>query len=312
MTMALVTGGAGFIGSHLCEALAEKRYAVQAFDNLSVGDGNVRLLKAKGISCITGDVARYDEVKQAVKKADIVFHLACVNRAQRNIQFPVESFHANSVGTFNVLEAARISEVDKVVFVSSSSVYGNAPGVKREDQKPEPVHNYGVSKVVGEMYASIYMSLYGLKSVTLRYFSVYGPRQRGDIDYAAVIPKFITLLSRNQPLPIYGDGEQKRCFTYVSDTVGATIDAAETDKAVGETINISTTEETSINALGDLLGTIMKKKAKKVYAKPLLADARSNQADTSKAKTLLGWQAQTNLEAGLRKTVEAYETGSSR
>src|SRR3989338_3530618 len=301
----LITGGAGFIGSHLAEALKKQGHEVVVFDNLASGNGNLEFLKNSGSKLVKGNVAKFEEIKTAAKGIDPIYHLAAMNRFQRSVEKPLESFNINSLGTSNVLEAARQNDVKQVIFSSSSSVYGDSKEFPRkEDGKIDPSHNYGASKVVGELYCKTYQKLYDLNTTVLRFFSVYGPKQRGDIDYAAVIPKFILNLLNGKALTIYGDGSQSRSFTYMADNVAANIACMGNKKAFGEIINISDSKEFTITELVKLLEKVSGKKAKLEYMPLPKGDIQSNTADVSKAKKLLNWETKISFEDGLRKTFE--------
>lgn len=302
---ALVTGGAGFIGSHLCERLADLGYEVAALDNLSITSQNLPALKEKGIKVIVTDITDFDRMLSEIKGFDIVFHLAAMNRAVKSINDPLKANLVNITGTLNVLEACRRNKVKKVIYSSSSSVYGLSKAFPRkENQLPQPSHPYAVGKLAGEHYMSVYKSLYGVKTVNLRYFSVYGPRQLGTIEHAAVIPKFIDRVLNGEELEIYGDGRSKRNFTYVGDVVEATIKAVEAEKAVGETINISCSEEISVISLIRLIEKLVGKKAVIRHAPEIKGELITNPADISKAKKILNFEAKTSMEQGIKKAIE--------
>lgn len=301
----LVTGGAGFIGSHLCEGLIAKGYEVTALDNLSVTDKNLPALEKKGIKFVKADITDYPKMLSAMKGIDMVFHLAAMNRAIKSINDPLKANEVNITGTLNVLEACRKNSVKRIVFTSSSSVHGSSKVFPRiESDKLAPTHPYGVGKAAAEYYTNVYFTLYGIKTTVLRYFSVYGPRQLGTIEYAAVIPKFIDKILAGEEIEIYGSGEQKRGFTYISDCVEGTIKAAESEKAVGETINISSGTEISVNDLIGILEKLLGKKAKIKHVSEVKGDIISNQADVGNAKKLLSFVAKTSMGEGLKKTIE--------
>lgn len=303
----LVTGGAGFIGSHLTEALLAKGLDVVVLDNLSVGRQNVPLLERKGARVVAGDIRDYALVEKTVDGCDSVFHLAAMNRAQRSIQNPLEANAVNVDGTLNLLEASRKKNVKKFVFASSSSVYGGSEKPCKEDQKLHPLHPYGVGKAAGEEYCRVYNNLYGLKTTSLRYVSVYGPRQRADIDYAAVVPKFARAILARAPLTIYGDGMQSRQFTFVRDTVNATLLAWKSARAWGETFNIASGEETSVNEIVKTLERLTGLKASMKHAAPLAGDPKRNPIDVSKAKRLLGFKTKYSFEKGLAEMLESLK-----
>ncbi|MEW6006764.1 MAG: NAD-dependent epimerase/dehydratase family protein [bacterium] len=303
----LVTGGAGFIGSHLAERLVELGNEVVVIDNLSVSDCNIPILKNLGVSINICDISKFEEIESLFKGVDIVFHLAAMNRAQRSIENPLLANEYNITGTLNVLEAAKRAGVSRFVNISSSSVYtGVRDRLLSEDMPLSPPHPYGVGKLAGEHYARIYYELYHLPFVTLRYFSVYGPRQLGDIDKAGVIAKFIHSAFSNKPLTIYGNGEQKRNFTYVSDVVDLTIKASETKDATGNVFNLANPQEVSVNYLAGLIKKILGKDLKIEYLPPILGDCERNPADISRLKEILGFSPKIDFEEGIRRTIDWY------
>ena len=302
----VVTGGAGFIGSHLAEALAKEGNEVAVLDNLSVGSQNLGVLKECGARFFKGDVRSLADVEKAFENADGVFHLAAMNRAMRSIKDPLEANDVNVTGTLNVLEACRKNGVKRMVFASSSSVYGGGEKTNLEDQKLCPLHPYGVGKLAGEEYCRVYNSLYGLETTVLRYVSVYGPRQRGDIPYAAVIPKFIKAILSGAPLEVFGSGKQKRQFTFVKDTVAGTIAAWKSRKAAGEVFNIAHPAESSVLEIASTLEETTGRKAVLKHLPAIPGDPMHNKIDVSKAKKILGFNPAYPLEDGLRETVEAF------
>ncbi len=301
----VVTGGAGFIGSHLVEALLKEGVDVTVYDDFSAGRQNAALLKSEGAKIVAGDIRNRALVEKTLRGADAVFHLAAINRAQRSIARPLEANAVNVDGTLNVLEAARRHDVEKLVFASSSSVYGGGTRKLSEDLKLRPLHPYGVGKLAGEEYCRVYDELYGLRSVSLRYVSVFGPRQRADMEYAAVIPKFVGAILARKPLTVYGSGEQTRQFTFVRDTVDATLaawKAKPSSRVWGDVFNVAAAEETSVNEIVAALEELAGEKARVKREAMPKSDPLRNPIDVSKARRVLGFKAKYSFKRGLRET----------
>ncbi|HEY4522045.1 MAG TPA: NAD-dependent epimerase/dehydratase family protein [Candidatus Paceibacterota bacterium] len=303
----LVTGGAGFIGANLCRALRTRGDTVVVIDNLSVSERNVPLLDEIDTQLVRADIADYDAIEPHFAGIDIVFHLAAMNRAQRSIENPRAANAANITGTLNVLEAMRTHKVPRVVFTSSSSVYGGRTGALKESDALSPPHPYGVGKLAGEHYVRVYGELFGLKWTTLRLFSVYGPLQLGDIDKAGAVAKFVHLANMGKPLPLYGDGSTMRNFTYVDDVVRCLVLASESSSALGHVINVANIREVPIKNLADAVLRVVDSSAGAVNEPSLAGDPPRNQPDTSAAKQLLGYEAEIDLEEGVRRTAEWYK-----
>ena len=305
---AVVTGGAGFIGSHLAERLVGQGYQIVILDDLSTGKiENIKaLLKSDNVEFIRGSVTNLSLLNRLFKDAYYVFHLAAIPSVPRSIENPQASNEVNVGGTLNVLLAAKGNSIKKVIYASSSSVYGDTPALpKNEDMKPHPLSPYAVTKLAGEYYCEVFHKVYKLPTVCLRYFNVYGPRQNPDSQYAAVIPRFIKRVSEGAPPIIFDDGEQTRDFTFVKDAVEANILAAESD-ACG-LFNISWGENITINELAKLVIGIIGNTVEPIYQEPRLGDIRHSLADISKAKTF-GYEPKYNLEAGLGETMRGlYE-----
>lgn len=298
-----VTGGTGFIGSHLVEHLAKENEVV-VLDNLSTGS-NIDFVESLGAKIVECDIGDNQSVQSAFESFDVVFHLAAMNRAQRSIDNPMESNRINIGGTLNILEACRLNNVPKCVFSSSSSVYGGGEGSLAETQLPNPLHPYAVGKLASEYYSLVYNKVYGMKNSVVRYFSVFGPRQRDDLEYAAVIPKFIGLGMKNEPLTVYGDGDQTRNFTFVKDVVEGTVLVADSEKAVGEVYNIASDEETSINDIVDGLSELFERKLV-VKQSPLpYEEPRRNLPDISKARAI-GFEPKYSFKEGLHSIFDWY------
>lgn len=304
---AIVTGGAGFIGSNLAEELARLGNHVIIIDNLSTGNQeNIQsIIKAGRVDFIEGSITDLSLLQKSFSGVDYAFHQAALPSVPRSIEDPEATDTVNITGTLNVLIAARDNAVKKLVYASSSSVYGDTPTLpKTEDMIPNPLSPYAVTKLTGEYYCQVFTKIYNLKTVCLRYFNVYGPRQDPNSAYAAVIPLFINnVLSGKSPV-IFGDGEQTRDFTFVKDVVAANIQAAESD--VTGVFNLGNSQRVTINELTKLIRNIANRSdVKPVYDKPRPGDIVHSLADTSKAKAF-GYNPRYTLEQGLKETVEFF------
>jgi UDP-glucose 4-epimerase len=297
----LVTGGGGFIGSNLAEELS-KNNNVSIIDNLSTGKRNyIQDFKA---DFIEGSITDLNTLKMACKDMDYVFHLAALASVPRSVKEPKIVNEVNITGTVNVLIAAKDLNVKKVVFASSSSVYGDTPTLpKVETMQPNPLSPYAVSKLSGEYYCKVFYKVYGLPTTSLRFFNVYGPRQDPSSEYAAVIPKFIQLVSENKSPVIFGDGTQTRDFTFVKDVVKALILSAESEKANGEVINIAGGKRISIKELAGKITQMMGKDIPYEYSDKRPGDIEHSLADISKASSLIGFMPTYSLEKGLEETI---------
>ena len=297
----LVTGGAGFIGSSLVEELISHDAKVRVVDNLSVGTHNLKLIKGLGADFLEIDVCNFDLLSDVFKKVEIVFHLAAMNRAQRSINDPIASNNVNVNGTLNCLHLSHLNNIQKFVFVSSSSVYkGVQNETLKEDMKLEPLHPYGVGKLASEHYCRIYNDLFNLNTTILRYFSVYGPRQRGGIEHAGVIAKFFLQAKNNKDITIYGDGKQKRNFSFVTDVAKGTVLAAEKQDVKGHVINIASEHESTVLEIAQKIVKITGSSSNIVHLKPLKGDPARNRADVNKSKKLLGFSAKYSIDEGLK------------
>jgi len=308
MTTCLVTGGAGFIGSHLVEALVARGDAVRVLDNFSTGKEANLSAVADRIELIRGDICDLDAVRKAVAGVQLVFHQAALVSVPRSMHEPATNHAINIDGTFNVLEAAREVAVDGVVLASSAAVYGDLPGLpKSEDMPTGPTSPYGLAKLVGEQYARLYRQCYGLPTVALRYFNVYGPRQDPSSPYSGVISIFMDRLLAGDGVTIYGDGEQTRDFVYVADIVRANLLAASSPpEAAGQVFNVSTGQATTINALWDTLQAIAGGSQPARHADARSGDIRHSVASPERARRVLGYEPSTPLTEGLRRTLEWY------
>ena len=310
MTHYLVTGGAGFIGSHLVEELVRRGGRVRVADSLVTGK-RTNLAHVPDVEFLQGDLADLAFAQRATHGVDFVLHQAAIPSVPRSVRDPITSNKANVDGTLNVLVAARDAGVHRVVFAGSSSAYGNTPTLpKHEDMPPRPLSPYALQKVVGEQYLQMFTTLYGLETVSIRYFNVFGPRQDPSSPYSGVISVFATALLDGRPPTIYGDGEQTRDFTYVANVVDGVLRACEAPAANGEVINVATGGRISLNTLFETMRRLIGVDVEPVYADERQGDVRDSQADISKAQRILGYNPTVPFEDGLRVTVEWYRTAA--
>jgi UDP-glucose 4-epimerase len=306
MTRVLVTGGGGFIGSNLARRLLERGDEVRVLDNFSTGNRRNLADVADELEIVEGELRSYERVHNATRGVEIVYHQGALPSVPRSVQDPLTTSAVNVEGTLNVLLAARDEGVRRVIYASSSSVYGNTGTLPRvESQFPDPISPYAVSKLAAERYCVSCARVYGLETVTLRYFNVFGPGQDPTSQYAAVVPRFIAAIDMGEPVPIHGDGEQSRDFTYVDNVVEANVLAAEAVEASGHVLNIATGEPRTVNGLADVIGEVLGKPVEKEYLPERTGDVRDSWADVSEARRLLGWEPRVALEEGLRLTAEA-------
>jgi nucleoside-diphosphate-sugar epimerase len=305
-----VTGGAGFIGSHIAEALLDGGESVIVFDNLATGrETNLTALKGD-VQFIAGDIRDFDLLRTAMKGVEVVFHQAALASVPRSIADPIASLEANINGTQNVLLAARDTGVRRVVFASSSSVYGNTPTLpKREDMPANPMSPYAVHKLTGELLCGVFTRLYGLETVALRYFNVFGPRQDPNSQYAAVIPRFLTALINKQRPIVFGDGEQTRDFTFIGNVVHANLLAATSPDACGHVINIGCGQQVSLNIVLQLAAKLLNVTPDPEYREPRPGDVHDSLADISLAQRLLHYKPVVEFRDGLAQTLEAMLRG---
>ena len=300
----LVTGGAGFIGYHLVRRLLADGGRIRVIDNLSTGKRERLRDLGSAIEFIEGDLADPSMCENALSGVDFVLHQAAVPSVQRSVNNPIETNKANITSTLNLLEGCRKHGVRRVVYASSSSAYGDTPVLpKREDMPPNPLSPYALQKFVGERYCQLYFRLYGLETVSLRYFNVFGPSQDPYSEYSAVIPKFATRLQRGESIVVYGDGEQSRDFTYVDNVVEANILALRAPRAAGSVINVGCGERITLNRLIKILEEILEAQATVDYQPARPGDVRDSLADISLAQDLLGYQPKVSVAEGLRRTV---------
>jgi len=301
----LVTGGAGFIGSHMVRSLLERGERVRILDNFATGKREHLVPLAGRVEVIEGDMRYLNNVQEAVAGADYVIHLAALPSVARSVRTPIESNDVNVVGTLNLLVAARDAGVRRVVYSASSSAYGNSATLPKVETMPnDPLSPYAVNKLTGELYCRTFTRVYGLETVSLRYFNVFGPRQDPTSQYSAVIPRFIhAALSGTSPV-IYGDGEQSRDFAYVQNAVEASLLACTAPSVAGETINVGCGQRVTLNELVRMIGRLVGREVKPVYEAPRAGDVLHSLAGIEKAGRLLGYQPSVVLEEGLRRTIE--------
>jgi nucleoside-diphosphate-sugar epimerase len=303
----LVTGGAGFIGSHLSEELVRRGHRVRVADSLITGKrGN--LAHISGVDFLEGDLADLEVARRAVAGCDYVLHQAAIPSVPRSVKDPLTSNRANVDGTLNVLVASRDAGVKRLVFAASSSAYGDTPTLPKHEKMPtNPLSPYALQKVIGEEYLRMFTRLYGLETVAIRYFNVFGPRQDPTSPYSGVISVFATALLENRSPTIFGDGHQTRDFTYVANVVDGVLRACEAPGASGEVINVATGGRISLNQLFEemrkLIGATT---VSPTYAEGRKGDVRDSQADITKARELLGYEPSVSFEEGLTKTVDWY------
>jgi len=312
MSNFLVTGGAGFIGSHLCEALVGRGDRVRVVDSLITGKrANLAHLQ-KDIEFIEGDLADIDVARRAVDGCEFVLHQAAIPSVPRSVKDPLTSNRANIDATLNVLVAARDAGVRRVVYAGSSSAYGDTPTLpKREDMPTRPLSPYALQKLVGEQYLQLFTSLYGLETVTIRYFNVFGPRQDPSSPYSGVISLFVSALVEGRQPTIYGDGSHTRDFTYVANVVDGVLRACAAPSASGEVINVATGGRVSLKELFRTIRDLTGARVEPIYADPRPGDVKDSQADIGKARRLLGYEPGVTFEEGLRRTLEWYRHGGS-
>jgi nucleoside-diphosphate-sugar epimerase len=305
----LVTGGAGFIGSHLAHALVLRGERVRVADDLSTGrPSNLAVLEGR-VEVLTGDLADPVFARSAVDGMELVLHQAAIPSVPRSVADPLTSHRANLNATLSLLVAARDAGVRRLVYAGSSSAYGDTPELpKREDMPTRPMSPYALQKLVGEQYLQLFTALYGLDTVTIRYFNVFGPRQDPSSPYSGVIALFITRLLAGQPVVITGDGEQTRDFTYIDNVVDGVLRAATTPAARGQVINVATGRRISINDLARTLLTLLDSPLSPVHVESRPGDVRDSLADLTRARQLLGYEPHVSFEDGLRKTIDWYRT----
>lgn len=309
----LVTGGAGFIGSHIVRRLVARGEFVRVIDNLSTGL-SARLDDVRdSIEFVEGDLANERVSDEVVRGIDYILHQAAVPSVQRSVRDPIGTNRSNVTATLNILESSRKTGIRRFVYAASSSAYGDTEVLpKTEEMTPNPLSPYALQKLVGERYCKLYYDLYGLETVSLRYFNVFGPDQDPHSEYSAVIPKFITKLLATEPITVYGDGEQSRDFTYVENVVEANLLALGAIDAPGYVCNIGCGERIDLNHLIRLLEEITGRKAEVTYTASKAGDVRHSLADVTLARRLLRYEPKVMVREGLRRTVEAFATAAAQ
>lgn len=304
---ALVTGGAGFIGSHLVEALIRRRHAVRVLDDLSSGTlRNLASVRGR-VDFLRGDVRNRKILKRALRGVDVVFHQGALRSVPKSVQDPAGYHAVNTTATLHLLELAAGQRVRRVIYASSSSVYGEKTAFpQKETFECAPQSPYAASKLAGEIYCRMFSRLYGLPTVCLRYFNVFGPRQSLESQYAVAIPKFIVSLLSGAPPPIYGDGRQTRDFTHVDNVVQANLKAATAKRATGEVFNVASGERNSVLDVVRTLKRLTGTKVEPCFLPPRPGDVRHTWADIAKAKRLMGYRVETPFSEGLRRTLEWF------
>lgn len=308
--MYLVTGGAGFIGSHIAEWLLRDGHGVRVLDDLSTGSrenfaGFERL--PGRFEFLEGDIRVAADVRRAVAGVEGVFHEAALRSVPRSVDDPLSSNDVNVTGTLQLLIACRDAKVRRVVYASSSSVYGDDPTLpKVEGLRPCPISPYAATKLMGEYYCQIYTRLYGVEAVSLRYFNVFGPRQSPESKYAAVVPRFLAAAMRDEPLEIHGDGHQSRDFTYIENVVAANVLAMRVPQAAGKVFNVACGSRYSVLDVATAIGKSLRRSVRLEHQPARAGDVRDTQADISQARAILGYEPRVDFEEGMRRTCEYF------
>ena len=311
MASYLVTGGAGFIGSHLAEELLRRGNRVRVVDSLITGK-RTNLESIRGAEFMEGDLAEPEVAGRAAAGMDYVLHQAAIPSVPRSVEDPATSNRANITATLNVLVAARNAGVKRLVYAGSSSAYGDTPTLPKHEAMPtDPLSPYALQKLVGEQYCRLFTKLYGFPTVTTRYFNVFGPRQDPGSPYSGVISLFATAVLNGRDPTIYGDGEQTRDFTYIANVVDGVLRACEAPNVAGEVINVATGGRISLNELLRVLNGLVQTSVHPVHKEPRAGDVRDSQADISKARRLLGYEPSVSLEEGLRRTLDWCRTSKA-
>ncbi len=307
MSLFLVTGGAGFIGSHLVEGLVNRGKKVRVLDNFATGKRkNIQHVLDK-IELIEGDIRKIEDCRRAVRDVSVIFHEAAIPSVPKSVEDPVLCHQANVDGTFNILLAAKEAKVKRLVFAASSSAYGDCEvSPKFEKILPAPKSPYAVAKLVGEYYLRCFYNCFGLQTIALRYFNVFGPRQDPASTYAAAIPAFVTSILENKPPTVYGDGEQSRDFTYIENVVEANLLAAAAPETHGEVVNIACAQSVTINAIIRRINELLGKNVKPIHVPPRAGDVKDSLADISLAREVIGYRPKILFDEGLQLAIDWY------
>jgi len=307
MSTYLVTGGAGFIGSHIVHRLVADGQKVRVLDNFSTGKRANLAAVSKDVDVVEGDLRSADDCRKACKGVEIIFHEGALPSVPKSVADPQSSHDCNINGTFNVLMAARDCGCRRVVYAGSSSAYGDqAESPKRESMRPAPLSPYAVNKLVGEYYLRAFHECYGLETISLRYFNVFGPRQDPKSQYAAAIPAFVSAILNDKPPTIYGDGEQTRDFTYIDNVVHGNMLAAKAPKLSGEVINVACSESVTVNHAIELINKLLGKNVKPIHTDIRPGDIKHSLADISLARKIIGFEPVVKFDEGLRRAIEWY------
>jgi len=303
----LVTGGAGFIGSNICIRLIREGFFVRVVDNLLTGKKRNLAPVMDKIEFIEADMGRQDVARAAMKDIDVVLHQGALPSVPKSVQDPAATHKHCVDATFTVLLAARDAKVKRFIYAGSSSAYGDSPTLPKVETMPSrPLSPYAAAKLAGEHYCSVFYTVFGLETITLRYFNVFGPNQDPTSQYAAAIPAFVTSILKNKPPTIYGDGQQSRDFTYIDNVVDANLLAAAVKKTNGEVVNIACGKSVTVNEIIDMINKITGKKVKPIYTDPRPGDVKHSLADISVAKKLLGYKPKIDFEHGLELAIDWY------
>ena len=307
----LITGVAGFIGSNLAKALVERGERVRGIDNFATGKPeNIAAIRGK-LDFREADILNLDSMRKACQGIDFVLHQAAIPSVPKSVADPIGNNQANVDGTLNLLVGARDAKVKRVVYAASSSAYGDTPTLpKHEEMTPNPISPYAVAKLTGELYMQVFFKVYGLETVSLRYFNIFGPQQDANSQYSGVLAKFITMMLKGQQPTIYGDGEQSRDFTFVENVIQANLLAckAPSEKVAGRVFNIATGARSTLNQTFALLKNLTAYDGEPIYAGERTGDIKHSLADISRAQAALGYKPSVNFDEGLRRTVDWYHS----